>query len=214
MEKRGWYHFILLVFGVVFSMDILATSSSPLPPPYSQSTIPDANAITFSEFPINTYITTQYIDRGFVFGGDTPRIVEDGASSNSPVLSGIPIFQGTIECYFIEPQDPNNIQYALTPVTATAFSIDAGYFNEVGTTLIEWFDAAGNKMGECLNTQTGFQTFIIEAPEIAGFRISKYANDPAGFGIDNILIKEANSLVFAKKDDTAEACRSHGDQIV
>ena len=46
--------------------------------------------ITFSEFATGTRITDQYIDKGIIFGGDSPFISPDGANPTSPVLAGSP----------------------------------------------------------------------------------------------------------------------------
>jgi uncharacterized repeat protein (TIGR01451 family) len=167
----------------------------------------DSNIITFSEFPVGTYITDQYSNRGIIFGGDSPFISTDRSNPTSPVLSGTPLFQGAIEGRFVNPKD------GITPITVSAFSLDVGYFDTNGTTRIEWFDLNGNKLGEQTNSVIGIEHFNIEGYNIARWRVAIITSEPAGFAIDNLKI-DFGSLDFNKVDDVDDGnCVGPGDEI-
>ena len=88
--------------------------------------------LTFSEFPDGTAITNQYQPQGILFGGDSPYI-RTTAHPTTPVLSGTPTFEGAIEGTFVDPATG-----ALR--TVDHFGLDAGYFNEVGSTRLTWYN--------------------------------------------------------------------------
>ena len=69
---------------------------SPAASPTSYSTI------TFSEVPLEEFVTNQYEDDGVIFTS-TVQTAEDEANPTSPVLSGYPRFEGAIEGYFVDP---------------------------------------------------------------------------------------------------------------
>ena len=153
--------------------------------------------ITFDEFSQGTYITDQYAELGIVFNGDTPYIEQDGSTPTSPVLSGSPQFQGDIEGYFVSPDDSSK------PLTVDWFSFTAGYFDSTGTTLLEWFDIKGNKLGEQYNSEIGIETFYIEEPGIASWRIGIPISEGNGFVIDNVDF-EFTKVLLTKDDDVAD----------
>lgn len=138
-----------------------------------------SDVITFDEFPVGTYITNQYQDVGIIFGGDAPVITPDGANPTSPVLAGtIPdLFRGDITGTFVVPGTD-------TPTTVCAFGFDAGYFDDIGSTSIEWFDEYGNSLGIIYNSQTVIEHFAIEGSNIASWEIAEIAFDL--FAIDNV----------------------------
>ncbi|MFB3061391.1 MAG: hypothetical protein ACE10C_08500 [Candidatus Binatia bacterium] len=112
----------------------LAQSTSPNPDPLAavpqtlEAAGDPAEIITFSEFPVGTSISDQYSDRGIIFGGDSPFISTDGANPTSPVLSGSPRFFGAIAGDFVAPTD------GTTLAIVESFSLDAGFFDELGST--------------------------------------------------------------------------------
>jgi hypothetical protein len=139
-----------------------------------------SNNITFSEYPLNTAITSQYSNKGIVFGGSSPFITTDGANPTSPVLSGSPLFFGAIEGSFVDPRD------GVTPVTAARFQLDAGYFDSVGSTSLKLYDTQGNLIEQRTNTGQGIFTFTVEGLPVAKWRIESVGDEPAGFAIDNV----------------------------
>jgi hypothetical protein len=150
--------------------------------------------ITFSEYPVGTSISDQYADQGIIFGGDSPFITTDSSNPTSPVLSGSPRFQGAIEGSFVDPSD------GTTPTIVQSFALDAGYFDEFGSTRIEWFDPDGNKLGQRTNSHLGIETFEIEGGNIAHWRISIIENEPAGYAIDNVSLEPVQaSVLFREK---------------
>ena len=180
------------------------------PDQYSQSSGGGA-LITFDEFDVGTYITDQYADLGIVFGGDRPYIVNDASNPSSPVLTGTPTHRGEIKCYFVDPTD------GMSPRPVSSFSLNAGYFNSLGSTRIEWFDLYGTKLGDALNTEYGIQHFDITGNDIASWSIDLIGTDMSGFAVDNVDY-DANDLPclieFDKVDDIADGeCVLPGDEI-
>ena len=149
--------------------------------------------ITFSEFPLNTSISDQYADRGIIFGGDSPFITTDGANPTSPVLSGTPRFQGAIEGVFVDPENPE------VPVVVESFSLDAGFFDAIGSTRIEWFDQDGKKLGQRTNTGFGIENFFVTGGNPSSWKISVIANEPAGYAIDNVNITPTTTSVLFRE---------------
>jgi hypothetical protein len=151
------------------------------------------DVITFSEYPVGMEISDQYVNQGLLFGGDTPFISVDDSNPTSPVLSGTPRFRGAIEGRFVNPLDGS------TPISVKSFTLDAGYFNELASTQIEWFDFEGRKLGQRTNSRLGIETFKIEGGNIARWRISIIKTEPAGFAIDNVSFEPIQSSVLFRE---------------
>jgi hypothetical protein len=138
------------------------------------------HVITFSEFPEETSITTQYENKGIIFGGSGAFITSDGSNSTSPVLSGSPLFEGSITGQFVVPG-------STTPATVNEFALDAGYFNDLHSTKLTWYDASGHVIGSETDSQIGIQHFdIVSNIPIASWTMSEVAQEDAGFAIDNV----------------------------
>ena len=107
---------------------------------------------------------------------DQTYITTDSASPTSPILSGTPEFNGPISVRFS------------TPVSGVALT--GGYFNAVGSTYIEAYDTNGTVLGRVTNTLIGIEFFGLAMStgekRIAGISFYISANEPAGFGIDNL----------------------------
>ena len=173
-----------------------SSPDAPLHKPTVGDTAVRSATITFSEHPVGTSITTQYRDIGVIFGGSSPYITTDSANATSPVLTGSPRFQGSVEGRFVRPGTDE-------PTAVQSFRIDAGYFNEIGSTRLEWFDPDGTKLGQKTNTQLGIETLEVEAEDggnIARWLISIVANEPAGFAVDNVSFEPIGpSILFREK---------------
>lgn len=194
----------ILLFALSFSLvafGSLAQSTSPYPVPDSAAAVVvqslDANSsevITFSEYAVGTLITDQYRDIGILFGAGA-FISPDGSNPTSPVLSGTPRFQGDITGWFVKPGTNDS-------VVVRSFTFDAGYFNEIGSTRIEWFDPEGNKIGQAINSKLGIETFTLAGGNIAGWKISVVANEPAGYAIDNFSFVPIGPSVLFRENFT------------
>lgn len=166
------------------------------------------DSITFSEFALNTNISNQYADKGVIFSGDNPFITQDSANPTSPVLSGSPRFQGRIEGSFVDPED------GISPISVKGFEVDAGYFDAIGSTKIEWFDKDGNKLGQRANTRYAIQNFKIEGGNISSWKIGIFENEPAGYAIDNFKVSPiSSSVVFREKEENDGFWWLLGDEI-
>jgi hypothetical protein len=135
--------------------------------------------ITFSEFPVGTFVTTQYASEGVIFSGTPgPRISPDGAVPTSPVLSPGPGFSGTIEMEFVSPAD------STTPASVTSVAFDVGFLNSIGGVTISTYDIAGNQIASFTTNQLGIQHIALGG----GIHRIKVVttSDPAGADIDNL----------------------------
>jgi len=115
----------------------------------------------------------------------TASITTDGASSTNPILSGVPTFNGPISILFS------------TPVAGVGLT--GGFFNAIGGTSIEAYDAAGNILGSITNSQLGFEFYGLAdstgANVISGVSFFITGNEPAGFEIDNVTFGAAGAIV-------------------
>ncbi len=162
-----------------------------------ESVTEQSQNITFSEFSSGTRITDQYADIGIVFGGSEPFITSDGSNPTSPVLSGSPLFEGDITGKFVIPGTD-------TPTIVESFTLDAGYFNELNSTRIEWFDPAGEKLGQMTNSILGIERFNITGGNIASWKIGIIATETAGYAIDNVSFTPVGpSIVFRENGDNS-----------
>ena len=110
--------------------------------------------------------------------------VDDSANPTSPVLSGSPIFNGPISILFSQP--------------VATVGLTGGYFDAVGATTIEAYDANGNPLGSVVNTKTGLEFFGLGTQNggnvIAGISFFITGNEPAGFAIDNVKFGTINVI--------------------
>jgi hypothetical protein len=118
--------------------------------------------------------------------GTTVFTVNDGApGATSPTLSGSPTFNGPISIMFSQP--------------VAAVGLKGGFFDAVGSTEIEAFDANGNSLGSIFNTVTGFQFYGLAdstgAQDISGISFYVNGTEPAGFEIDDLTFGAADVLV-------------------
>lgn len=157
---------------------------------FKEAPINPDNIITFSEYPVGTPITNQYSSKGILFGGDSPFITTDGANPTSPVLSGTPRFEGAIEGTFVDPSDGK------TPIVVAGFSLDAGYFDDLGTVRLTWYSREGTLIGQKITTTIGIESFSVEGGAIARWRIEAIKDEPSGFAVDNVSIKSSPALLF------------------
>ena len=148
------------------------TCEEPPPPPVH-------NLIDFSEVPLGSYVTDQYLGVGVRFNGDDPFTVMDGSNPTSPVLSGSPLFFGAIAGWFTQPG--TNV-----PTTVSSFALDVGYLNNAGSVAVSFYDTSGQFLGYQKTFDLGIQRFIIGHPGIGGFRVQAVGQEDAGFAIDNL----------------------------
>jgi hypothetical protein len=113
------------------------------------------------------------------------EIVTDGANPTSPVLSGSPIFNGPISMLFS---------------TGVAFvGLNGGYFDAIGGTSIQAFDANGVSLGSVTNSKLGIEflglSMVSGANVIRGLSFYITGSEPDGFAIDNVTFGSARELV-------------------
>lgn len=152
--------------------------------PAVQRTSPASVTITFSEFPDGTVITDQYAnDYGIVFqgdrSGDDQFITEDSANPDSPEISGTPLFAGDVGAHFVVPGTTKR-------ATVHSVSMDVGYIDNPGSTLVKAYDSKGKLLGTVVANQVGWNHLTLSFPGIASFIVKSVANEDAGFGVDNV----------------------------
>jgi hypothetical protein len=142
---------------------------------------PAGVTITFSEYPVNTTINTQYADKGIEFIGTF--IANDGSNPSSPVLSGAPQFFGPVTGYFVDPITRDK-------VSRSSFSLAAGYFNNVDSTDLILYDCDDKEIKRYSNKALGIETFNVEITGeekcIHRFVMQSVSTEDAGFAIDNV----------------------------
>ncbi|GEM_PF-2942393 len=189
---------------LITSFSALAQSTSPNPQPNNKlETTPRALAanssqvITFSEYSVGTTITNQYKNIGVIFTGGT-FISSDGSNPTSPVLSGSPRFQGPITGRFVIPNTEDQ-------AVVKSFTLDAGYFDNLTSTRIEWFDSDGNKLGQKINSKLGIEQITVEGGDIAYFTMNVVADEPAGYAIDNLsFVPVGPSILFRENNENGK----------
>ncbi|WP_447979277.1 PEP-CTERM sorting domain-containing protein [Candidatus Nitrospira bockiana] len=114
------------------------------------------------------------------------QTVNDGApGATSPVLSGTPTFNGPISILFSQP--------------VAGVGLKGGFFDAVGATTIEAFDANGVSLGTITNSQTGFEFYGLAilggGSAISGVSFYITGNEPAGFQIDNVTFGSERVII-------------------
>jgi hypothetical protein len=108
--------------------------------------------------------------------GSDSTIVNDGANPTSPVLSGVPTFNGPIGILFDTDQ--------------VGVGLDGGFFNAIGGTSITAYARDGSLLGSVINEALGIEFLGLVtddgAARIAGLLFSLVGAEPAGYGIDNV----------------------------
>jgi hypothetical protein len=138
--------------------------------------------ITFDEFPLGTVIDTEYAPLGVVFltgdvTGRLPQISMNGAMPDQPILrpTGEPdyyMFQGDFWMQFTTP--------------ATEVKFDSGYWDTLGTGVINVYNPAMNPLASLTNTVTGVDTISISGLGPVGYIYFNSIADGAGADIDNL----------------------------
>jgi hypothetical protein len=134
--------------------------------------------ITFDEFPLGTVIDTEYAPLGVVFTAATynpPVISMNGAMPTQPILrpdGGPSMYRGDFWILFLTP--------------AAEVQFDSGYWDGLGTGVINVYDQYMNPMASLTNTTTGVNvTSLSGLGPIGGIYFNSVA-DGAGADIDNL----------------------------
>jgi hypothetical protein len=108
----------------------------------------------------------------------------DGANPTSPVLSGIPQFNGVIAVLFSAP--------------VAGVGLDGGYFDALNSTTIEAYGPLGQVLGSVTNASLGIEFFGLAdsslANTIQGISFYITGPEPAGFAIDNLTFGAADVI--------------------
>jgi hypothetical protein len=138
--------------------------------------------ITFDEFPVGTIITNQYVGLGVVFlpgdvTGRQPQIDGDVSMPSSPIL------RPTGEPDFYQYRGDFSMQF-ITPAVEVQF--DSGYWDGVGTGVINAYDSTMNPLASLTNTVAGVEVISISGAGPISYVYFSSIGDDAGAGIDNL----------------------------
>jgi len=138
--------------------------------------------ITFDEFPLGTMIDTQYAPLGVVFlpGDVTPRLPQISENLAMPTQ---PILRATGEPDIYMFQGDFYIQFP-SPVVDVQFI--SGYWDAIGTGVIEAYGPYGNLLASLSNTTTGVNTTDLSALGKIGMIYFNSVGDGAGADLDNL----------------------------
>ncbi|TKJ33694.1 MAG: hypothetical protein CEE38_20140 [Planctomycetes bacterium B3_Pla] len=138
--------------------------------------------ITFDEFPVGTVISNQYAPLGVIFSVATynlPVISMNGAMPTQPILrpdGGPSTYQGDFWMQFT------------TPVVEVQF--DSGYWDSIGSGIIDVYGPAMNPLVSLSNTGTGVELISISGLGSIGYIYFNSVADPAGGDIDNLAFTQ------------------------
>jgi hypothetical protein len=138
--------------------------------------------ITFDEFPLGTIVDNQYTPLGVVFlpGILTPRLPQISMNGAMPTM---PVLRATGEPDFYIFQGDFFIQFP-TPVVDVQFI--SGYWDNIGTGIIDVYGPYGNLLASLSNTTTGVNTTDLSALGKIGKIYFNTIGDGAGADLDNL----------------------------
>ena len=112
-------------------------------------------------------------------------ITQDGANPSSPVLSGTPIFNGSVSILF--------------DIDLAGVGLDGGFFDAIGGTAIRAFARDGTLLGTIANTGLGIEFLGLVTTDgsnqIAGLQFSLVGAEPAGYAIDNLRFGKSGQVI-------------------
>ncbi len=118
-------------------------------------------------------------------GAGNTFTAQDGAVPTAPILSGDPLYNGPISVLFSQP--------------VAAVGLSGGYFNAIGATTIQAFDANGVPLGSITNSQLGVEFYGLADASgnnvISGISFYITGDEPAGFDIDNLTFGSRRVIV-------------------
>lgn len=108
----------------------------------------------------------------------------DNAMPTSPILSGTPLYNGSIALLFSTPQ--------------TGVALIAGYFSALGSIAITLYDPHGALIGSLANNQVGDEVLALvtndHSADIGGLLFSVVGAEPGGYDIDNLRFGVATGV--------------------
>lgn len=136
---------------------------------------PNSHTITFSEYPVGTANPVYtYPDNAVKITG---AIVNDGAQPASPAVAANASYIGPVVIAFT------------TPVTNVDF--DAGYFNNLQSTTVEFIGPGGTILQSSLNSQYGIVHYSYSnAGGISGIDVVNTGYDESGFSVDTVTFTD------------------------
>ncbi|ROO31351.1 PEP-CTERM sorting domain-containing protein [Salinisphaera orenii] len=110
--------------------------------------------------------------------------VTDSASSNNPVLTGLPLFNGPISILFGADQ--------------AGIGLSVGFINAIGAERLTAFDREGNVLGSITNDALGYSVLALVTDDgsndIAGVQLTATLA-AEGFALENMLFGQRDQLL-------------------
>ena len=137
--------------------------------------------LNFEQFPEHTEISTQYEPQGILFEPEDenfyPEIRWDESAYTNPVLGGTFGFGSKISAKFVVPG-------TTTPATVEDLSMDVGFIDEPGSTILT-VERTSGPFGLTAD-ETGFDHLELPLGEITGFTVQNFETESHGWEIDNV----------------------------
>ncbi len=119
-----------------------------------------------------------------ITGPPITQIVQDISNPTSPVLSGMPLFNGPVSILFSRD--------------IAAVGLQGGYFNAIAGTAITAFARDGSRLGSVTNESLEIEFLALASAtgqdQIAGLQFSLVGPEPAGFAIDNLRFAQRQQV--------------------
>ncbi len=182
------------------------TASSPTARERRVSDRAEPGAITFSEVPLGTSVTDQYLAQGVQFTSSA-FTTNDNAATTNPVLSGSPKFTGPISARFTVPG-------TATPTTVNGFSLDLGYIDSRDSVELTYYDLAGSVLGAVRAQALGFNHLVVAQKGVASFSTKIITSEPAGYEVDNLAISRTATGIHPTRMASLGDSYSSGEGLV
>ncbi|MEN0015731.1 MAG: hypothetical protein AAGC46_20345, partial [Solirubrobacteraceae bacterium] len=159
------------------------TADNPVATALGASDVPRTGPLTFDEYGMGTLSGDEYRARGVVFTSPV-ELTSDGSNPCSPVLTGLPTFEGPVSGRFVIPGTD-------TPTTVSRISMNVGYINQVDSTQISLFGTDGKLIAMRRAQSLGINAVSIQIDGIASFTVESISREDGGFAVDNLDFGDA-----------------------
>ncbi len=164
----------------------------------TNNNLPDSNVITFSEYPPETIITTQYLNEGVVFSGfngsNPPVIYDYGTGSYGSILHSDTWYL-PFRVDFVDPANPSQYQLASKIEFDNAINSAA----EIDYVNVDVYDSNGILLRHYLSTS--FEHVVIDLGVASAAYMTIDDENATAFIFDNLFVTFDN---LATNQNTAQ----------
>ncbi len=151
----------------------------------TNNNLPDSNSITFSEYPPDTVVTTQYLNEGVVFSGfngSSPPVIYDYGSSSFGSILHSDTWYSPFRVDFVDPANPSQYQLA----SKIEFDNAINSTSETDYMNIDVYDSNGILLRNYLSTS--FEHVIIDLGVASAAYMTIDDSNGTAFIFDNLLV--------------------------